>query len=356
MNTQDILDPERWAKKTFGSSQLNDIRRTGRAVKAAKRMAENPSATLPAQMQTWKETMALYRLLKEDDVTFEALMQPHWQQTREQIETRPVVLLVQDTTEVDLSHHPKTKGLGQVGNERGRGLYLQTVLAVLPHSGEVLGCAMQEPFVRKPAPIGETRSKRRQRSERETDVWMRQVTRLGSFPAETTAVHVGDRGADMFPFFQACRATQTHFLVRAFENRRIEPEEERHTHLLDEVRAWSATASRPFHVPGSHGRTARSTVVQLAYGALTVLPPRARETLRQRAAEGVGHPCLGRADPRRRRAVGMDSGDLGVHDDAPAGMPSASGGMNTAGSWKTITTVSKPGAVSKSARCRAPSV
>ena len=162
--------------------------------------------------------MALYRLLKEDDVTFEALMQPHWQQTREQIETRPVVLMVQDTTEVDLSHHPKTQGLGQVGNERGRGLYVQTVLAVLPHSGEVLGCAMQEPFVRKPAPIGETRSKRRQRSERETDVWMRQVTRLGSFPAEATVVHVGDRGADMFPFFQACQATQTHFLVRAFEN------------------------------------------------------------------------------------------------------------------------------------------
>ena len=51
-------------------------------------MAENASASLPAQMQTWKETMALYRLLDEDDVTFEALMQPHWQQTREQIESQ----------------------------------------------------------------------------------------------------------------------------------------------------------------------------------------------------------------------------------------------------------------------------
>src|SRR5215472_3812025 len=98
-------------------------------------------------------------------------MQPHWHQTREQIETHPEVLLVQDTSEVDLSHHPKTTGLGQIGNERGRGLYLQTVLAVLPESGEVLGCAMQEPFVRTPAPAAETRSKRRQRTERETDVW-----------------------------------------------------------------------------------------------------------------------------------------------------------------------------------------
>jgi len=139
---------------------------------------------------------------------------------------------------------------------------------------------------------------------------------------------------------EACQATQIHFLVRAFENRRIEPEAERHTHLLDEVRAWKAPASRPFHVPGSHGRTARSTVVQLAYGALTVLPPRARETVRQRAAEVVGHPCLGRAVPRRRRAVGMASVNLGAHDDARTGMPSASGGMNTAGSWKTIITVS----------------
>jgi hypothetical protein len=58
------------------------MRRTGRAVKAAKRMAERFSATLPAQMQTWKETMALYRLLNEKDVIFEALMQPHWHQTR----------------------------------------------------------------------------------------------------------------------------------------------------------------------------------------------------------------------------------------------------------------------------------
>ena len=160
MNTQDILSPDRWASKTFGTCQLKDIRRTARAVKAATRMAANPSTSVPAQMQTWKETIALYRLLDEKDVTFESLMQPRGPQTRQQLEAQPLVLLVQDTTEVDLSHHPKTTGLSQVGNERGRGLYLQTVLAVLPENGEALGCAMQEPFVRKPAPAGETRSQR----------------------------------------------------------------------------------------------------------------------------------------------------------------------------------------------------
>ncbi len=225
----------------------------------------------------WKETIALYRLRDEAAVSFEALIQPHWQQTREQIDKEPVVLLVQDTPEVGLSHHPKTKGLGQVGNARGRGLYLQTVLAILPQSGVVVGCALQEPWVRVPAPAGETRSQQRQRTQRETDVWMRLVTRLGSFPAKTIVVHVGDRGADRFPFFQACQATQTHFLVRAFENWRIVPAERPQRHLLDEVRTWPATASRPFQVPSSHGRTACSTEVQLALGSLTMLPPRFEE-------------------------------------------------------------------------------
>jgi hypothetical protein len=40
-------------------------------------------------------------------------MQPQGPQTREQIETRTVVLRIPDTTEVDLSHHPTTKGLGK---------------------------------------------------------------------------------------------------------------------------------------------------------------------------------------------------------------------------------------------------
>jgi hypothetical protein len=274
MNANDILDPERWAKQTFGPSKLKDIRRTSRAIQVASAMATKPAASLPDQMQNWKGTIALYRLLDEDDVTFEALMHPHWDQTRVQIEAQPVVLLVQDTTEVDLSPHPKTSGVGQIGNGRGRGLYLQTVLALVPETGEVLGCAIQEPFVRTPAPEGETRSKRRQRDTRETDVWMRLVHRLGSYPAETLVVHMGDRGADMFPFFQACQATQTHFLVRGFENRRLQPPEDAQGHLLEEVRSWPTQASRPLQVPGSHGRTARLTMVQLAFGHLTVLPPR----------------------------------------------------------------------------------
>src|SRR5438034_5036878 len=156
MTTQEVLDPKSWAERTFGGVQLHDMRRTRRAVQAATRMAANPLGSLPAQMQTWRETKALYRLLEEPDVSFAALMQPHLHQTREQANASPVVLLVQDTTAIDLSHRRKISGVGQIGNERGRGFFVQTVLAVRPQTREVLGGMAQEPFVRIPAPKART--------------------------------------------------------------------------------------------------------------------------------------------------------------------------------------------------------
>ena len=130
-------------------------------------MVRDPTASLPNQQQSWKAVKALYRLLDEEDVTFEALMQPHWQQTRDQIAQEPVALLVQDTTEVDYQHHPSTTGLGPIGNGSHHGFLLQSVLAVVPESRQVLGLAHQEPFLRKPAPPGETKWQRAQRVQRE---------------------------------------------------------------------------------------------------------------------------------------------------------------------------------------------
>jgi hypothetical protein len=97
MITQELLDSKSWAEHTFGGVQLHDMRRTRRAVQTASKLAENPLGSLPAQMQTWKASKALYRLLDEPDVSFAALMQPHLQQTREQATSSAVVLLVQDT-------------------------------------------------------------------------------------------------------------------------------------------------------------------------------------------------------------------------------------------------------------------
>src|SRR5437588_9078509 len=208
MNTQDLLDPKGWAERTFGSVQLHDIRRTRRAVQAATNLAENPLGSLPAQMHTWKETKALYRWLEEPDVTFTALMQPHVQQTREQATSAPVVLLVQDTTDIDLSHRRKISFV-QTNRQRTRtGIFRANGAGRAP--SDLRGAGMPGEGYLLCAFLLQRReqsSHRRKREERETDVWMRQVQAIGPPESASIWVHVGDRGADMFPFFQACQQT-----------------------------------------------------------------------------------------------------------------------------------------------------
>jgi hypothetical protein len=251
---------------------LKDLRRTRRAVFIAERLATEPAASFPTQMKEEKEVIALYRFLDAAEVTYAALMQPHWQQTRDALAEHPVVLLVQDTTDLDLSHYPSMQGLGPVGNERGRGVLLQTVLAVEPRQRRVLGCAHQHPFLRVPAPAGETRTQRQQRP-RETDIWRQMVQEIGPPPAQTQVVHVGDRGADIFTFFQACRQHGTHFLVRVAQNRRIAQDADAPAYLVDQMRGWPAQDTRPFAVPGSHGRQARQSHLHVAWGPIRLLPP-----------------------------------------------------------------------------------
>jgi hypothetical protein len=129
----------------------------------------------------------------------------------------------------------------------------------------------QEPFVRIPAPEGGQRYQRRKREARETDVWVRQVHAIGT---PDPWVHVGDRGADMFEFFQACRSTQTHFLVRAGKSRRVQESEEELTYSLTQARSWPGQASRVLELPARHGHQKRAVRLQLACGQLTLLPPR----------------------------------------------------------------------------------
>ncbi len=166
MNASTLLSALQWAEDTFGEVHLGDQRRTERAVKIASAIAHNPAASLPAQMPDEAATEAAYRFLQMPDVTYEQLIGPHVAQTRAHASKQQQVLLIQDTTEVDYQQHLTTTGLGPIGNGSHHGYLLQSVLAVVPESREVLGLMHQEPFLRHPAPKGETRREREQR-ERE---------------------------------------------------------------------------------------------------------------------------------------------------------------------------------------------
>src|SRR5256885_9887034 len=181
MNASTLLSALQWAEDTFGSVRLGDQRRTERAVAIASAIAHEPAASLPAQMQDEAALEGAYRFLQTPDVTYEHLIQPHLERTRAQARAPAQVLLIQDMTEVDYQQHPTTTGLGPIGNGTHHGYLLQSVLAVLPQSRQVLGLMHQEPFLRQRAPKGESRREREQRA-RESQVWERSVQVIGAPP------------------------------------------------------------------------------------------------------------------------------------------------------------------------------
>lgn len=270
-----ILSPGDWAEQQFAKVDVGDERRTRRLVRTATRMMRKPNASLPKQMGSRKGLDGAYHLLAEEDVTHAAILSPHWRQTRRSADRQQVALMVQDTTHIDHTHHPTTTGLGPIGTGCGRGYLLQSVLAVVPKPRQVLGLTYQEPFLRQPAPPGETRDQRRQRV-RESAVWARAVRAVGHPTTDSLWVHVGDAYSDIFEYMEAARECQSHFLVRAAQDRWVETEEEddtRLTHLLAFARGLPAQGERVLKLPARDKKPAREARVVIAFSPLTIQAP-----------------------------------------------------------------------------------
>ena len=192
---------------------------------------------------------------------------------------------------MDYGHHPKTSGLGPIGNGSHQGYLLQTVLAVEPSSKQVLGIAAQEAFLRQLAPPGETSHQRDKRKQKESQVWQRQAQHIGPAPAGCEYIHVGDRGSDIFAFLRECLKQQCGFLVRVQHDRRVDqaqtplPPAARRSgtqrtasqgpvqHLVEEVNAWPSMGQQTITLDGNHKRRQREAHLCISWGTLRLWPP-----------------------------------------------------------------------------------
>src|SRR6266571_773132 len=93
-----LLSPLLWAEATFGSVQLGDPRRNRRAVAIAHAMATETGASLPKQLHDGAALEATYRFLHSGQVSYEDLIRPHVEATRQDCREHKAVLLIQDTS------------------------------------------------------------------------------------------------------------------------------------------------------------------------------------------------------------------------------------------------------------------
>lgn len=265
-----------WAQQQWGTCQLGDRRLTARAVQVGQAIARDPQASLPAQMGDPSALRGAYRLLNNERVHVEQLWQPHLQATRQAMEQPALVLLVQDRTILDYTHHPATGGLGLINaSDYAQGCLLHSVMAVVPEGRQVLGLAHAQVIIRPAKPSPRRPSQRR--ASPEGQAWETAVQALGAPPASTTWVYVSDRESDIYEYLAACRAVLAHFVVRAYQDRRLVDPDAPTAHLLARVRAWSpavgAQATYQVEVAATSQRPKRLAQVVLQWGAFVLPAP-----------------------------------------------------------------------------------
>lgn len=211
-----VLETKEWAQVTFGECRLGDRRRTKRLVKLAEQAAARPDGSTPEQTESWGDCKAAYRLFEQEEVTFEAIIAPHCEQTRNGCRPGDVKLLINDTTEIDYGAGRQARGLGPTGKGSGKGFFLHSALMVDAADGRVDGMAGQLLFYRQPkSKHQKAKNTRRRAADRESVVWGNLVDQVGCAPRGVKWVHVDDRGADDFEVFSRIQAQRCSFVIRA---------------------------------------------------------------------------------------------------------------------------------------------
>ena len=82
-------------------------------------MAAAPGSSLPHQCGSWADLKAAYRLLSNEDVDPQAIQHPHRRLTFGVCAEHPLVLCVQDDTQLAFSTRINISGLGKLGNGLG---------------------------------------------------------------------------------------------------------------------------------------------------------------------------------------------------------------------------------------------
>ena len=202
----------------WADAELGDARRTQRLMALATVLAQRPSASLPEACGSRAMLKAVYRFFDNDAIDPAAILASHVEATTARLATVPVVLAVQDTTELDWTAHPSTTGLGPLAHPDHRGLHVHTTLALTPERLPLGGLA-QQVWARAPDTVGQRATrKRRPITEKESQQWLTSVEAVSAARAQCPQTHfvcVGDREADVYDLFWPERPSGVDLLVRA---------------------------------------------------------------------------------------------------------------------------------------------
>jgi len=277
--------PADWAEEEFGRADWTDARLSERLLTLARDFMAQPGKPIPQLGDgSQAKAKAAYRFFDNPQVDLQTLLFSHRQSTVERVRAHKVVLAVQDTSDLNYTHHPATEGLGplQSKDDLTVGLKLHSTLAFTT-TGTPLGLLDVQCWARDGSTEGQKNARKRLPIEqKESFKWIhsyRQVAEAQRLCPDTLLVSVGDREADIYELFQQALANPSgpKLLIRAEKSRerRIDQDEDEPYGYL-----WEHMARRPVAdfqellIPRKGSRRARKARLAVRFAPVQIKAPK----------------------------------------------------------------------------------
>ena len=287
-----------WVLSEMKTADLKDKRLNNRLREVLSQLAGHPTASIPAACGGHAEMTAAYRLFDNENATFEAILQPHIDATRQRIATYPVALLVQDTSEIDVTRpEQQMVGAGPLDGGARWGSLLHSLHAFTP-DGTPLGTVHALAWVRDQAGERSRSLSRGQRAatpieEKESYRWVEAFRRTGEEAQHcpsTQLVCVADSEADIYELLTEAttKAHRVDWIVRAGQNRVLQRNNGQETagkYIREHVLTQAVLFTHTIHVRGRKAkingetrgrrqpRDSREAELEVRAAQVTLRPP-----------------------------------------------------------------------------------
>jgi hypothetical protein len=219
-----------WVMDEMKAADLKDKRLDNRLREILSQLGEHPAASIPAACGGSAEMTAAYRFFDNEKAEFACILAPHMQATGHRVAQQAVVLLVQDTTEVDLTRpEQQVEGAGPLDGGSRWGAFLHPLHAFTPN-GTPLGTLHAEAWVREEEMSNASMSRAQRAAvpieEKESHRWLDMIRRAGEEASRcpsTQMICVADSEADIYEVLveSTSEPHRVDWIVRASQDRAL---------------------------------------------------------------------------------------------------------------------------------------
>jgi hypothetical protein len=264
-----------WCAWELRYLELGDRRRQARAGAILQARWEQPQASFYGSFSSWGAAKGAYTLIEHPspDLSLSGLLASHQEQTQARMAAEALVLLPQDTTSLNYSGLEQTTGLGSLGENAGRGLWLHSLLAFRA-DGVPLGVLRADCWARPPESSDTAQRNAQSIVDKESVRWVKTfeaAAQAARRMPQTQLVVITDREGDLYELHDAVQnaPANLHTLIRAQHDRNLEGHQ----------KLWSFMAQQPLGerrkltIPRRRGQPERTAEVEVRWAQVSIEAP-----------------------------------------------------------------------------------